>query len=146
MSYFPDDNAYAPENTAAGPAFWVRGKSRADVILRAPLEELAGGGHRGREIARLTVRVDCPFANAVTIDTGPDERTLTLAAGAPQTVTLEMPRGVPYRPYETPTSYVYAISIKTTRGFVPFLETPPSTDSRYLGAMITLTPEFYSRQ
>jgi hypothetical protein len=145
MSYFPDDNAYTPENTAAGPAFWVRGTSRADIILRAPLEQLPDAGYRGREIARLTVRVDCPFANVVTIDTGRDERTLTLADGAPQTVSLAMPRGVPYRPYETPTSYVYAITITTARGFVPFLETPPSTDSRYLGAMITLTPEFQSR-
>lgn len=146
MSYFPDDNAFPPEPTPNGPAFWVRGKSRADVILRAPLEELPGGGYRGRQIVRLTVRIDCPIANVVTIDTGPDERTLTLTGGAPQTVTLGMPRGVPYRPYETPTSYVYAITIATAGGFVPFLETPASSDSRYLGAMITLTPEFQSRQ
>jgi hypothetical protein len=53
-----------------------------------------------------------------------------------------MPSGVPYRPYETPTSYVYVVSFKTTSGFVPFLEMPPSGDSRYLGARVTLKPEF----
>ena len=53
-----------------------------------------------------------------------------------------MPGGVPYRPYETPTSYVYVVTITTTNGFVPFLEMPPSSDSRYLGARVTLRPEF----
>jgi hypothetical protein len=138
MSYFPDDNAYTPE----GESFWVRGKSRADVILRAPLARLPEGGWRGWRISRLEIRVDAPIANVVTIDTGRDERTVTLEPGVPQTFTLEMPDGVPYRPYETPTSYVYVVSIAATNGFVPFLEMPPSSDSRYLGARITLKPEF----
>jgi hypothetical protein len=138
MSYFPDDNAYTPE----GEAFWVRGKSRADVILRAPLAELPEGGWRGWRIGRLEVHVDAPIANVVTIATGRDERTVRLEPGVPQTFTLEMPRGVPYRPYETPTSYVYVVTFTTTNGFVPFLEMPPSSDSRYLGARITLKPEF----
>jgi hypothetical protein len=47
-----------------------------------------------------------------------------------------------------PTSYVYTMSVKTTNGFVPFLEVPcekPSacvSDSRYLGAMIHVVPEY----
>jgi hypothetical protein len=53
-----------------------------------------------------------------------------------------MPRGVPYRPYDTPTSFVYVVRFSTTSGFAPFLETPPSMDARFLGAMITITPEF----
>jgi hypothetical protein len=138
MSYFPDDNAYTPE----GESFWIRGTSRADVILRAPLAQLPEGGWRGWRIARLEIRVDAPIANVVTIDTGRDARTITLEPGVPQTFTLEMPSGVPYRPYETPTSYVYVVSFKTTSGFVPFLEMPPSGDSRYLGARVTLKPEF----
>ncbi|MGH9313779.1 MAG: hypothetical protein ACRD1S_11360 [Vicinamibacterales bacterium] len=138
MSYFPDDNAYAPE----GEFFWVRGKARADVILRAPLAELPEGGWRGWRIGRLAVQLDAPIPNVVSVDTGRDERTVTLEPGVPQTVTLEMPAGVPYRPYETPTSYVYVITITTSNGFVPFLEAPPSSDSRYLGARVTLQPEF----
>lgn len=138
MSYFPDDNAYSPE----GASFWIRGKSRADVILRAPLAKLPEGGWRGRRIARLSVQLDAPIPNEVSIDTGRDDRTVTLAAGVPQTFTLEMPEGVPYRPYETPTSYVYVITVTTSNGFVPFLEAPPSNDSRFLGARVTLRPEF----
>jgi hypothetical protein len=138
MGYMPDDNVYAPE----GEFFWVRGKSRADVILRAPLAELPEGGWRGWRIARLVVRLDAPIANVMTIDTGREQRTVTVAPGVPQTVTLDMPDGVPYRPYETPTSYVYVVTFTTTNGFVPFLEMPPSSDSRYLGARVTLRPEF----
>jgi hypothetical protein len=138
MSYFPDDNAYSPE----GEFFWVRGRSRSDVILRAPLAKLPDGGWRGRRIARLSVQLDAPIPNEVSIDTGRDDRTVTLAPGVPQTFTLEMPEGVPYRPYETPTSYVYVITVTASNGFVPFLEAPPSSDSRYLGARVTLKPEF----
>jgi hypothetical protein len=138
MSYFPDDNVYTPE----GEFFWVRGKSRADVILRAPLEKLPDGGWRGRRIERLVVQIDAPIVTVVTIDSGRDEGRVTLAPGVPQTLTLDMPNGVPYRPYETPTSYVYVVTITTSNGFVPFLEMPPSGDSRYLGARVTLRPEF----
>jgi len=53
-----------------------------------------------------------------------------------------MPAGLPYRPYDTPTSYVYVVRFCTTDGFAPFLETPPSQDARFLGAMMTVTPEF----
>jgi hypothetical protein len=139
MSYFPDDNAYTPE----GDSFWVRGKSRADVILRAPLAELPGGGWRGREIARLAVEIhNGPKPNTVTIDSGRERQTIALGPNANETVMLKMPEGVPYRPYETPTSYVYAIRVTSADGFVPFLEAPPSSDSRLLGALITLRPEF----
>jgi hypothetical protein len=138
MSYYPDDNAYTPE----GEFFWVRGRSRADVILRAPLATVPEGGLRGRRITRLAIQIESPVPNVVTLDTGRDEQTIRLEPSAPQTVTLEMPDGVPYRPYETPTSYVYVIAIETSNGFVPFLQTPPSSDNRYLGARVLVRPEF----
>jgi hypothetical protein len=65
-----------------------------------------------------------------------------MSPGERRSLTLDMPDGLPYRPYETPTSYVYVISLSTTDGFVPFLETPPSNDARFLGAQVTLTPVF----
>jgi hypothetical protein len=34
------------------------------------------------------------------------------------------------------------VSFETTDGFVPFLESPPSGDARFLGALVTLIPEF----
>jgi hypothetical protein len=139
LAYFPDDNAFTPEEDS----FWVRGKRRADVILRAPLADLGQGRWRGREIARFRITVlNGAKPNTVTIETGADRRVLTMNPGESQTVVLNMPDGVPYRPYETPTSWVYVVSFETTNGFVPFLETPPSGDARYLGARVTLTPEF----
>jgi hypothetical protein len=139
LAYFPDDNAYTPE----GESFWLRGGRRADVILRAPLRDLGEGRWAGREIARLrAVILNGAKANTVSIDTGRDSQVLTVTPGERRAVTLEMPQGLPYRPYDTPTSYVYLVSFETADGFVPFLETPPSDDARFLGAQVTLTPEF----
>jgi hypothetical protein len=138
MAYFPDDNAYTPE----GAFFWVRGKSRADVILRAPLAKLPQGGWRSQQIPRFGVELESQVPNVVSISSGRERHTVTLAAGIRQTLALRMPDGVPYRPRETPTSYIYSITITTSDGFVPFLQAPPSSDSRYLGVKVTLTPEF----
>jgi hypothetical protein len=137
LAYFPDDNAYTPE----GDAFWLRGKRRADVILRAPVDPVEGGGWASRQIVNLQVHVQNGIKpNVVSIDTGAAEQTLTLQPGEQRDVTLSMPQGVPYKPYDTPMSYVYAVSFSTTAGFAPHLETPPSSDSRFLSAMVTLTP------
>ena len=139
MSYFPDDNAYTPE----GDAFWLRGGRRADVILRAPLRELGQGRWVGEQIERLSARVQNGIhPNEVTIDTGAASQSFALQPGEIRTITLDMPPGFPYRPYDTPTSYVYVVSLKTETGFVPFLEAPPSSDARFLGALVTLTPDF----
>jgi hypothetical protein len=138
MGYFPDDGAYTPE----GESFWLRGKARADVILRAPLEPAGPNRWRPTQIERIVVTVRNGIrANEVTIDTGREERRLRLEPGAEARVTMAMPAGVPYKPYETPVSYVYAVTFRTTAGFVPFLETPPSSDNRFLGAMVTIVPE-----
>ncbi|MBI2221400.1 MAG: hypothetical protein HYU53_09350 [Acidobacteria bacterium] len=139
LAYFPDDNAYTPE----GDSFWLRGGRRSDVIVRAPLRDLGGGRWLGEEIVRLHARVTNGIKpNVVTVAAAGSRHVLRLQAGEQQTVTLEMPPGLPYRPYETPTSYVYVLTFTAATGFVPFLETPPSRDARFLGAQIALTPEF----
>ena len=43
-AYFLDDNAYPPE----GEWFWVKGGSRADLLLRAPVREVTGTARRRR--------------------------------------------------------------------------------------------------
>ena len=97
----------------------------------------------GRQIAKLTVRVQNGITvNDVRIAAADAHEKFTMQPNAQRTVTLSMPAGFPYRPYETPTSYVYVVSFSTTSGFAPFLKTPPSSDARFLGAQITLTPEF----
>lgn len=145
LAYFPDDNSFNPE----GEWFWVKGKSRADVILRAAVEDAAPGRWISKTIARLHVDVRNGGAlNRVTLSTGRESRTLDMRPGELQALQLALPEGVPYRRDVQPTSYVYVMSVRTSNGFVPFLEIPcdkPSacaSDPRYLGAMIHLVPEY----
>jgi hypothetical protein len=139
FAYFPDDGAYEPE----GEWFWVRGGERADVILRAPAPdgkplkvrsltvEVVNGGVANR------VRVSGGFFGGETLDLKPDEsRTVHITPGG----------GVPFKPWVHPTNYVYTVSISTTAGAAPFLETGgESLDSRYLGARVRLVPFYEAR-
>jgi hypothetical protein len=139
LAYFPDDNAYTPE----GDAFWLRGRRRADVILRAPVDPIEGGRWATRQIGSLKVHLQNGIKpNGVTVDTGASRQSVTLQPGEARDFLMPMPPGVPYKPYDTPMSYVYVVSFTTTEGFVPFLERPPSSDARFLSAMVTLTPAF----
>ena len=77
-AYFPDDGAYVPE----GDSFWVRGKSRADVLLRAaaPLDQ--NGQPAPLQIRRLMLEVTNGSApNHVVISAGFRRVRLDLAAG-----------------------------------------------------------------
>lgn len=139
LAYFPDDAAYTPE----GDAFWVKGKSRADVILRAPVASAGGGTFVTKTITSLAVEVqNGGEPGEVTVSTGAASRTLTMKPAEIARFTLPMPAGVPYHRDENPTSYLYVVSFRTTAGFVPFLDAPPSSDSRFLGARIRLVPQY----
>ena len=139
MAYFPDDNAHGVE----GDAFWVRGHSRADIILRAPAAGDALGTERPLRLRQLTVEVrNGPKPNHVTVRTATDRVAVDLAPGEVKTITVRPGSGVPYRPTIAPTNYVYSMSIASESGFVPFLETPESSDSRLLGARIRLVPTY----
>ena len=78
----------------------------------------------------------------VTITTGGDRTVLRMEAGAAQTVRLDPGYGVPYQPPSQPTNWMYALSVATTAGFIPLLEVPGATDTRFLGAMITVRPVY----
>ena len=115
--YFLDDNVYPRE----GDRFWVRGDSRADLILKT-----AGAARRlkltvtgGRVPTRVTVRVDGEEASA------------SLAAGQTTTLETELPHGFPYQG----TRAWYA-TIRVEGGFVPMFFDPDSADARYLGVLI----------
>jgi hypothetical protein len=139
LAYFADDNAYNPE----GDAFWVRGKSRADVILRAPVVDIGDGRFVSKVIVKLTVEVENGADPAtVTISTGAETRTLQLKSAEKARVDLAVKSGLPYTRDENPTSYLYPVSIRAGAGFVPFLEVPGSSDSRFLGARVRLVPEY----
>jgi len=139
LAYFPDDNAYAPE----GDAFWVKGKSRTEVILRAPVEPAGGGRFVTKAITNLTIEIqNGAREDRVTVSTGRESRTLVMQPAEVARLNLAVEDGVPYHRQEQPTSFVYVVSIATTSGFLPFLEAPGASDSRFLGARIRLVPDY----
>jgi hypothetical protein len=140
QGYFLDDNAYSRE----GDGFWVRGESRADVMLRVPVavdvrdqQEVV----RPLRAARLEVVLESgALPNRVTIDTGADTAIVDVPAHDSRTVTVTMPPGVPYKAFpELPTNYVYLISIRSASGFVPMFY-GGGGDSRFLGVFVRLHP------
>jgi len=139
LAYFPDEGAFSPE----GDSFWVRGKSRADVVLRAPVADLGGDRFVSKKITRLAVEVqNGGDPGRVTVSTAAESRMLVMKPAEIARFTLAMPAGVPYHRDENPTSYLYVVSFRTTAGFVPFLDAPNSSDSRFLGAHVRLVPEY----
>ena len=146
FAFFPDDNAYNPE----GEWFWVKGRSKAEIVLRAPVAHAGGEKYISKAITRLHVDVrNGGMPNRVTVSTGRDSQTLDMTPGELKTISLEVRSGVPFRREVQPTSYLYTMSVETTAGFVPFLDNPcpqrdkcPPGDSRFLGAMIHVIPEY----
>ena len=143
FAYFIDDNVFNRE----GDAFWVRGESSADIVLRARIETeaLAAGGEvsRSLRIEKLTAILETgPKPNRVVISTGGDRRVIDMAPSSQQTVELEMPHGMPYK-YDPnfPTNYVYFVTISSSTGFVPMFENG-ANDSRFLGVMVRLVPTY----
>ena len=97
LAYFIDNNVFNRENDA----FWVRGESSADILLRARIKTEADAA--GVEVAR-SLRIDKltailetgPKPNRVVISTGGDRRVVDMAPSSQQTIALEMPHGMPY--------------------------------------------------
>jgi hypothetical protein len=147
LAYFIDDNAYARE----GGAFWVRGRSTTDVLLRAPIElETRVAGVRPPQslhIDKLTVLLETgPRPNRVTLTTGTETRVIDMAPSSRQTVEIDMTHGVPYKYHpDFPTNYVYMLTISSSTGFVPMFETG-APDSRFLGVMVRLVPTYAEPQ
>ena len=140
FAYFLDDNIYNRE----GDAFWIRGESTGELLLRAPIDietTAQVSANRSLRIGRLEVHLETgPVANRVRVATGAETRVVDMPASSQQSFVLEMPRGVPYRPNPRfPTNYVYAVSIHSESGFIPFFQTG-ANDTRYLGVMVRLVP------
>lgn len=145
LAYFLDRNTYLME----GESFWVRGKSRADMLLRAPItvEEPSGEGEgkvRPLRITSLDVSLETgAAANRVTVRTDVDSQTIDVPAGNRRSVTLKLPAGVPYKPYpDLPTNYVYFLSVENNSGFVPMFHNTPPRDPRFLGIYVRVTPTY----
>ena len=139
LAYFPDDNAFNSE----GDGFWVKGKSRTEVILRAPVADLGQGRFVSEAIAVLGIEIqNGGRADRVTVSTGRESRTLLMKPSEVARIDLAVEDGVPYHRDAQPTSYLYTVSITTTSGFVPFLEAQGSNDSRFLGAWVRILPQY----
>ena len=149
LAYFLDDNAYPPDPKENG-WFWVKGKSNADIVLRAPVMNVGQDTYLSKKIVRLHVEVlNAGIVNRISISTGRQSQRIDLHPGDRAALSLSVRDGVPFHRDPQPTSYLYVVSIATTNGFVPFLDLPcekpgacPSDDYRYLGAMIHLVPEY----
>jgi hypothetical protein len=140
LAYFPDDNAYDREDDGW---FWVRGKSRAEVILRAPVVDIGEGRVVTKTISRLGIEIqNGANPDRVTVSTGRESRTLDMKPAEVAHLNMAVDGGVPYRRDEQATSYVYTMSIRTTSGFVPFLLVAGQSDARFLGARIHIVPQY----
>jgi hypothetical protein len=143
LAYFIDDNVFNRE----GDAFWVKGESSADILLRARIQteaDVAGVEvARSLRIEKLTAILETgPRANRVVINTGGERRIVDMAPSSQQTVELAMPHGMPYKYHpDLPTNYVYMVSIASSSGFVPMFENG-APDSRFLGVMVRLIPTY----
>jgi hypothetical protein len=141
-AYFLDDNAYAREQDA----FWVRGESRAEFMLRAPVvTEVTDAGEiqRSLRIRQLEVHLETGAEpNRVTVDTGAGAQVVEIPAHDRRTITLPMPDGVPYHlDPRFPMNYVYAMSIESESGFIPMFA-GGGGDSRFLGVFVRIVPHY----
>jgi hypothetical protein len=140
MAYFLDNNVFDRETDA----YWVRGESRSEVLLRAPsITEQRDGQPVVRPflMPRMEVQLETgDVPNRVRVDTGVDEQVVEIPPHDRRTVIVRMGAGTPYRrdPW-LPTNYVYVLSIESETGFVPvFHSTNP--DTRFLGVYVRLVP------
>ena len=140
QAYFVDENAFPPE----GDGFWVKGESRADVLLRAPVTGSEETAQVPLRIRALRIEVtNGGVSNSVVVATSWDRAHLTLAPGEVRVVQLSAGAGVPYRPSRFPSNYIYSLSVSASAGFVPFLNDLTSSDSRYLGVLVRVVPIYY---
>jgi hypothetical protein len=140
-AYFLDDNAYNRE----GEAFWVRGESRTEVMLRAPVVTETTNGEVARPLRMPQIEFQLETgaaANRVIITTGAETQPVDIPPHDRRSVTVAMPAGLPYKPFpELPTNYVYLISIESETGFIPMFDTG-GRDARFLGVFVRLLPKY----
>jgi hypothetical protein len=140
-AYFIDDNAYPRE----GDRFWVRGESRAEIMLRAPIDPATApdAPARSLRIARLDLELETgAVSNRVTVKTGAATQMVEIPAHDRRSISIAMPRGLPYKAFpELPTNFVYLVSVASESGFIP-LFTGGGRDARFLGVFVRLVPQY----
>jgi len=115
--YFLDDNTYQREQDF----FWVRGRSRADLLFKTP---------EPVRVLRLTLGAGAAPGDVVVRAAG-RKITRHLANGERVVVEIPLDAGFPYKG-----TRVWAVTIGVNSGFVPMF-TSNSLDHRYLGVQVT---------
>ena len=121
--YFLDRNAFKEEKT-----FWVKGRSRAEVLLKAdrPMKRvilaLSGAAVRTTVVARVQGR----------------SQEVTLGPGESQRLVFTLRDAFPYEG-----RWIWKVSISSSDGFVP-LFAAGSDDTRFLGVNVDPTVELAS--
>ena len=126
--YFVDRNAFRETDKA----FWVKGESRADFLIKTvPVLESDGSIRPARRFT-LTLTAG-PLAVTVKARIGGRDREIVVQAGDTQQITLALDRPYTYMDKEdNKPRFVWAGSISADSGFVPALN-GGSTDVRFLG-------------
>ena len=115
--YFLDDNTYTREREF----FWVRGRSRADLLFKTP-----------DRVTRLKLTLATGAVPADVVITAAGQRiTRHFAQGEGGVVEIPIGPGFPYRG-----TRVWPVTIAVNSGFVPMF-TSDSLDHRYLGVQVT---------
>jgi hypothetical protein len=115
--YFLDDNSYPRE----GLTFWVRGRSRADLLVKTV-----------EPAAALDLDVASgDAATIVTVQRGWHAERVELAANSTARVSLPLDAGFPYNG-----TRVWRVSISSSSGFVPLFSSAASQDNRFLGVRV----------
>jgi len=123
--FFLDDATYLREPLA--PGFWVKSRSRAEVVVRA-------------EAAVQTIVVHLtngPVANQVTVTVDGRHQTVTLAPEEQATVRLDATTRFTFLD-----GYIHRLLIDSRSGGVPMLHDDISEDFRHLGVFVAPDVEY----
>ncbi len=121
--YHLDDNAYLPE--ADHKTFWVRGRSRAEMLIKTDRPY-------GHAVIRVTAgRVD----ETVVVSIDGRSQTAHLGAGASTDLRITLGPGFPYKKDRDVPARVWTLSISTSDGFTPPL-VGTVLDTRFLGVLV----------
>ncbi len=134
LGYFLDNNTWFRERRSPGGlGFHVRGDSVAELVVRTRFE-LDGLTVRVTNVAARENRVRvCVPSGCESRDVAPGEKLI-----------FELPAGDPF-PYEDfgHRTFCYRVTVGTSTGTIPKLESRANTDSRYLGAFVHIEPNPY---
>ena len=117
MCFF-DYNAYGQETDKS---FWVKGGARSEFLIKTD-----------RPMKRLVLSLSAGVQTDLVVTVAGHTQRLSLPAAGTQQVSFALGEGFPYQG-QWP---VWTASVSSSNGFVPALDEPPSTDTRYLGVRV----------